>query len=111
MKSRFHIVVAALFFFSGQLVVLRATAQDTQDNNPHIQPRATATPTPTPRPARPAQQQDGYDRPAFPGDAPGTRPAEPAAKPPDGYERPPFPGDAPESKGSQQGESSSLDSQ
>src|SRR5262249_9067207 len=90
-----------------------------QDNNPHIQPRTTATPTPTPV-AHPAQQQQPgqYDRPPFPGDAPGTRPAQPAqpaSKSSDGYERPSFPGDAPGTNPatgtSATGESSSRDSQ
>lgn len=117
MKYRFYIV----FLFACGFALLgaqRATAQDNPDNSPHIQPRTTPTPTPTPK-ASPAQKQpDQYDRPPFPGDAPGTRPASPtspASKTPDGYERPPFPGDAPGTNSatgsSATGESSSRDSQ
>src|SRR5215472_6713312 len=112
MKYRFHILFSFLIAFA-LLGVQRAAAQDNQDNNPHIQPKASPTPTPTPK-ARSAQQQsDQYDRPPFPGDAPGTQPAEPAAKSPDGYERPAFPGDAPGANpttGNTAGESSSRDS-
>lgn len=115
MKYRFHILFAFLMAFA-TLGAQLAAAQDNQDNNPHIQPRSTPTPSPTPK-ARPTQQQpDQYDRPAFPGDAPGTRPAEPppASKSPDGYERPSFPGDAPGTNpttgSSTTGESSSRDS-
>ncbi len=98
-----------------------ALAQDSQDDQPHIQPRnsPTPTPTPTPKPAASqphAQKKDQYDRPPFPGDVqqkPGAN--EPAPKPSDDkYERPPFPGDAPGTNptgGSVKGESSSKDSQ
>ncbi len=104
-----------LWSFALLFSIKTATAQNNQDNSPHIQPRATPTPSPTPS-ASPAQkQQDQYDRPPFPGDAPGTRPAEPATKSPDGYEHPPFPGDAPGTNptggSSATGESSSRDSQ
>jgi tetratricopeptide (TPR) repeat protein len=119
MKYRFYIVFLCAFGFA-LLGAQRAAAQDNPDNSPHIQPRTTPTPTPTPIPkATPAQKQpDQYDRPPFPGDAPGTRPASPTSptsKTPDGYERPPFPGDAsganPATGSSATGESSSRDSQ
>ena len=116
MKYCLHIFFALLIGLT-ILGAQPAVAQDNSDNNPHIQPRATPTPTPTPK-AHSAQQPDQYDRPPFPGDAPGTRPAEPtqpASKSPDGYERPPFPGDAPGTNpttgSSATGESSSRDSQ
>ncbi|HEY7404054.1 MAG TPA: tetratricopeptide repeat protein [Candidatus Angelobacter sp.] len=116
MKYRFHILAAILIGFTLH-GAQRAAAQDNQDNSPHIQPRATPTPSPTPK-ASPAQQKpEQYERPPFPGDAPGTRPAEPppASKTPDGYERPPFPGDAPGTNpttgSAATGESSSSDSQ
>lgn len=83
----------------------RAAAQDNPDNQPHIQPRATPTPTPSLSP-RSTPQQDQYERPPFPGDAPGTAPAPRRS---DGYERPSFPGDAPGTGAT--GESSSRDSQ
>ncbi len=52
-----------------------AAAQESQDNKPHIQPRATPTPTPSPKTSQPSQKpQDQYERPPFPGDAPGTSP-------------------------------------
>jgi tetratricopeptide (TPR) repeat protein len=119
MKYRPHILAVFLVGFVLQ-GAQRAAAEENPDNSPHIQPRATPTPSPSPQ-ASPAQkQQDQYDRPPFPGDAPGTRPAEPASKSPDGYERPPFPGDAPGTNpttgnpptgSSATGESSSRDSQ
>ena len=87
----------------------RAEAQNSQDDKAHIQPRATPTPTPAAKKGQPSQQQqqqDQYERPPFPGDAPGTPPT---SKSPGGYERPPFPGDAPGA--SPTGESSSRDSQ
>jgi Tfp pilus assembly protein PilF len=122
MKSRSHIV-AALLFFSALLLLTtpHAFAQDSQDDQPHIQPRNSPTPTPppTPKPAAsdpPNQKKDQSERPPFPGDAqpkPGANEASP--KPSDDkYERPPFPGDAPGTNptgGSVSGESSSKDSQ
>jgi Tfp pilus assembly protein PilF len=87
----------------------RAMAQTSPDDKAHIEPRATPTPTPAAKKAQPAQQQqpqDQYERPPFPGDAPGTPPT---SKSNGGYERPPFPGDAPGT--SPTGESSSRDSQ
>jgi len=94
-----------------------AIAQGSQDDNPHIQPGTLPAPTPTPRASKtqqtkPQDQPDQYDRPAFPGDAPGTRPAQPTSKSSDGYERPSFPGDAPgtDSGSNATGESSSRDS-
>src|SRR6478672_9085258 len=117
MKFRSHIVTALLFSCT-LLLAGSALAQDSQDDQPHIQPRNFPTPTPTPKPAKepPAQKKDQYDRPPFPGDVqqkPGTN--EPSPKPSDDkYERPPFPGDAPGTNptgGSVKGESSSKDSQ
>ena len=102
MKSRSHIVTVLLFLTTLLLPAPHALAQDSQDDQPHIQPRnsPTPTPTPTPKPAAsqpPAQKKDQYDRPPFPGDVqqkPGAN--EPSPKPSDDkYERPPFPGDAP----------------
>src|SRR5438270_8492509 len=117
-----HIVAANLCFAALFLPpVPPAIAQDSQDDQPHIQPRnsPTPTPTPTPKPAAsqpPAPKKDQYDRPPFPGDVqqkPGAN--EPSPKPSDDkYERPPFPGDAPGTNptgGSVSGESSSKDSQ
>jgi Tfp pilus assembly protein PilF len=93
----------------------RAAAQDNPDDKAHITPRATPTPTPSAKPTQSQQKPDQYERPPFPGDAPGTRPAQPVPKSPDGYERPPFPGDAPGTNPttgtSSTGESSSRDSQ
>ncbi|HKV94051.1 MAG TPA: tetratricopeptide repeat protein [Candidatus Angelobacter sp.] len=129
MKYRIHIpyVVGVLLLGFAFLGTQRATAQDdgNQDNNPHIRPRDAATPTPTPIPkASPAQKQQDqnqgqYDRPPFPGDAPGTQPAQPRSQPTskssDGYDRPAFPGDAPGTNptgaAGAKGESSSSDSQ
>jgi Tfp pilus assembly protein PilF len=120
MNARSHIV-AILLFLSTLLIASSALAQDSQDDQPHIQPRnsPTPTPTPTPKPAAsqpPAPKKDQYDRPPFPGDVqpkPGAN--EPSPKPSDDkYERPPFPGDAPGTNptgGSVSGESSSKDSQ
>ena len=112
MKSSIHTVAA--FVLAGFLVLpaQRATAQESPDNKPHIQPRATPTPTPTPTPktSQPSQQpQDQYERPPFPGDVAPPGANEPSPKSRDQYERPPFPGDA--SGASATGESSSSDSQ
>jgi Flp pilus assembly protein TadD len=82
-----------------------AFAQDNPDNNAHITPRATPTPTPSPKKTQ-QPGPDQYERPPFPGDAPGTQPA---PKRQDGYDRPVFPGDAPGT--SPTGESSSRDSE
>jgi Tfp pilus assembly protein PilF len=118
MKHRIHILSLTLLGFV-LLPTHPCAGQDNPDDKPHIQPRATATPTPTPK-ATPSQRSpDQYERPPFPGDAPGTRPtSKPPAdgsKSPDGYEKPPFPGDAPGSNpttgSSAPGESSSRDSQ
>src|SRR6476469_1832132 len=121
MNARSHIVAAILFFAALFLLPAHAFAQDSQDDQPHIQPRnsPTPTPTPTPKPAAnqpPVQKKDQYDRPPFPGavqQKPGAN--EPSPKPsPDKYERPPFPGDAPGTNptgGSASGESSSKDTQ
>jgi Tfp pilus assembly protein PilF len=115
MKSRSHIVTALLLFGSILLIVpsTRAAAQESQDNQPHIQPRSTPTPTPTPTPAASQQKPaDKYERPPFPGDESPTRPNDPSPKAQDKYERPPFPGDAPGTNptgGSATGESSSRD--
>src|SRR5258707_1054520 len=123
MKFRPYLVTALLFF--GSLLLLLAappaSAQESQDNQPHIQPRTTPTPTPiptpspTPRVSQPSQKpQDQYDRPPFPGDVQKPQANEPSPKPGDNrYERPPFPGDAPGASptgGSVTGESSSKDS-
>ena len=123
MNSRSHIVAAILFFAALFLLPAPyALAQDSQDDQPHIQPRNSPTPTPTPTPKPAASQptpkpsDDQYERPPFPGDVqqkPGAN--EPSPKPSDdNYERPPFPGDAPGTNptgGSVKGESSSKDSQ
>ncbi len=120
MNARSHIV-AILLFLTTLLLAGSALAQDSQDDQPHIQPRNSPTPipTPTPKPAAsqpPTQKKDQYDRPPFPGDVqqkPGAN--EPSPKPSDDkYERPPFPGDAPGTNptgGNVSGESSSKDSQ
>jgi Tfp pilus assembly protein PilF len=125
MKFR-SLPVSGLLFFGSLLLLLtapRASAQESQDNQPHIQPRnsPTATPTPTPSPTpkpaanEPPAQKDQYERPPFPGDVQKPQANEPSPKPGDTrYERPPFPGDAPGSnptRGSATGESSSKDSQ
>ena len=112
MKSSSHIVTA-LLLFSALLLLSpsRATAQESPDDKPHIQPRTTPTPTPTPTPAA---IQDKHERPPFPGDTSPTRPNDPSPKAQDKYERPPFPGDAPGTNptgGSATGESSSRDTQ
>jgi tetratricopeptide (TPR) repeat protein len=106
MKFRLYILFLVLFLMLG-MGAQRAAAQDNPDNQPHITPRATPTPTPLPasKPTQPQQKQDQYERPPFPGDAPGTQPA---PKRQDGYDRPAFPGDAPGT--SPTGESSSRDS-
>jgi len=122
MKSRSHIVTALLFCGSILLVLpsTRAAAQESQDSQPHIQPRSTPTPAPTPTPTPAASQQqkptdkDKYERPPFPGDESPMRPNDPSPKAQDKYERPPFPGDAPGTNpagGSATGESSSRDTQ
>ena len=118
MNARSHIFTALLFL--GTLLLLpapHAVAQDSQDDQPHIQPRNSPTPTPTPTP-NPAtdQKKDQYERPPFPGDVQQKPQAnEPSPKPSDDkYERPPFPGDAPGTNptgGGAKGESSSKDSQ
>src|SRR4029077_2079879 len=79
MKSRSYIFTALLF--SACLILAmpihRAAAQESPDDKAHIQPRTTATPTPspTPRAGQPSQKpQDQYERPPFPGDAPGASP-------------------------------------
>jgi Tfp pilus assembly protein PilF len=112
MKSSSHIVTALLFLGTLLLPSPRAAAQESQDNQPHVQPRATPTPTPTPTPAASQQQKpaDKYEQPPFPGDTSPTRPNDPSPKAQDKYERPPFPGDAPIG-GSATGESSSRDTQ
>lgn len=109
MKVRSNI--ALLFIASLLLLAGSVAAQESQDNQPHIQPRTTPTPTPTPTPAA---SHDKYERPPFPGDTSPTRPNDPSPKAHDQYERPPFPGDAPGAKptgGSATGESSSRDTQ
>jgi Flp pilus assembly protein TadD len=103
MKSRSHLLWALAALLA--LAVPRAHAQNNPDDQAHITPRSTPTPTPSPS-KTPEQKQDQYDRPAFPGDAPGTQPAE---KRQNGYDRPAFPGDAPGTSAT--GESSSRDSQ
>src|SRR5215472_4602132 len=112
MKYRFHILFI-LLVGAAFLGAQRVAAQDNPDNNPHIQPHTTPTPTPKAGPSQ--KQQNQYDRPPFPGDAPGTRPATPASKSPDGYDRPAFPGDVPGANPTtgttSTGESSSRDSQ
>ena len=125
MKFR-SLPVSALLFFGSLLLLLtapQASAQESQDNQPHIQPRNSPTPTPTPTPSptpkpaasEPPAQKDQYERPPFPGDVQKPQANEPSPKPGDKrYERPPFPGDAPGSNptgGSATGESSSKDSQ
>jgi Tfp pilus assembly protein PilF len=122
MNARSHIVAAILFFAALFLLSApHALAQDSQDDQPHIQPRSTPTPTPTPTPKPaasqpPAQKKDQYDRPPFPCDVqqkPGANEPSPKSSD-DKYERPPFPGDAPGTNptgGSVSGESSSKDSQ
>jgi Tfp pilus assembly protein PilF len=102
--------IALLFIASLLLFAGAAAAQESQDNQPHIQPRSTPTPTPTPTPAA-SQSKDKYERPPFPGDASPAQPNDPS-KAQDKYERPPFPGDAPGTNptgGSATGESSSRD--
>jgi len=112
MKVRSNI--ALLFIASLLLLAGSAAGQESQDNQPHIQPR-TPTPTPSPTPAATQQKppdKDKYERPPFPGDESPTRPNDPSPKAQDKYERPPFPGDAPGTNptgGSATGESSSRD--
>lgn len=121
MKFRSHIVTA-LLLLSALLIAGSAFAQDSQDDQPHIQPRNSPTPTPSPTPKPAASQptpkpsDDQYERPPFPGDVPQKPGANaPSPKPSDDkYERPPFPGDAPGTNPtgrSVSGESSSKDSQ
>jgi tetratricopeptide (TPR) repeat protein len=104
MKLRIHIL-SSLLFACLLVAAEHSSAQESPDDKPHIQPRATPTPTPAAK-GLPAQKPDEYERPPFPGDAPGTRPT---SKSRDGYERPPFPGDA--AGATSTGESSSSDSQ
>src|SRR5262245_66175124 len=104
MNHRTHILLS-LVFGCVFLVVQPSSAQQSPDDKPHIQPRATPTPTPAAKGSQ-TQKPDEYERPPFPGDAPGTRPT---SKSPDAYDRPPFPGEAGESNST--GESSSRDSQ
>jgi Tfp pilus assembly protein PilF len=120
MKSSSHIGTVLLLFSALLLLPSpRAAAQESQDNQPHIQPRnsPTPTPSPTPKPSAnepPSQNKDQYERPPFPGDTSPTRPNDPSPKAQDKYERPPFPGDAPGANptgGSATGESSSRDTQ
>jgi Tfp pilus assembly protein PilF len=121
MQSRSYIVTALLFLGLVLVPGSHAVTQDSQDDQPHIQPRNSPTPTPapTPKPAAsepPAPKKDQYDRPPFPGDVQQKPQAnEPSPKPSDDkYERPPFPGDAPGTNptgGSVSSESSSKDSQ
>ncbi|HEY3770660.1 MAG TPA: tetratricopeptide repeat protein [Candidatus Angelobacter sp.] len=104
MKSSSYIFTA-FFFLCCLALLVPAQAQESQDNNPHIAPRATPTPTPSPTPtpapagSQPSQKpQDQYERPPFPGDVPKQPPLDPNQASPkrnDQYERPPFPGDAP----------------
>jgi Tfp pilus assembly protein PilF len=107
--------IALLFIASLLPLAASAAAQESQDNQPHIQPRTTPTPTPTPTPAASQQKPaDKYERPPFPGDESPMRPNDPSPKAQDKYERPPFPGDAPGANptgGSATGESSSRDTQ
>jgi Tfp pilus assembly protein PilF len=125
MKScSYRLIGLTLFGFLLLIPGALATAQESQDNQPHIQPRTTPTPTPSPTPSptpaagQPSQKpQDQYERPPFPGDTGDTNPMRPNAPSPkrkDEYERPPFPGDAPGTRatgGNATGESSSKDSQ
>src|SRR5262249_26253909 len=104
MKYGTHIL--SWFLFGCLLLAAQPSfAQESPDDKPHIQPRATPTPTPAAKGSQ-TQKPDEYDRPPFPGDAPGTRPT---SKSPDGYDRPSFPGDV--SGTNSAGESSSRDSQ
>lgn len=116
MTFRSHIVLLVIAFLA---LSTYAFSQDDQDNQPHIQPRSTPTPTPTatPRPT-PKPSDDQYERPPFPGEAPGKQPPlspnQSAPRSNDGYDRPPFPGDAPGTNptgGNAAGESSSKDTQ
>jgi Tfp pilus assembly protein PilF len=116
MKFCSHIALLSVVFLSLSTFVF---AQDSQDNQPHIQPRNQSTPTPTPTPSPTSQKpQDQYERPPFPGDAPQKQPPldpnQASPKRTDGYDRPAFPGDAPGTNptgGSATGESSSHDTQ
>lgn len=105
MKFRSYILFCAVLLLG--LAAQRAAAQDNPDDQAHIRPRATPTPTPvaSPKSTQPPAKQDQYERPPFPGDAPGTRPT---SKSPDDVHHP-FPGDSSESGAT--GESSSRDSQ
>jgi len=117
MNMKVRLNIALLFIVSLLLLACSATAQESQDNQPHIQPRTTPTPTPTPTPAAGQQKppdKDKYERPPFPGDESPMRPNDSSPKAQDKYERPPFPGDAPGTNptgGSATGESSSRDTQ
>src|SRR5258708_28996300 len=88
MKLSLNILTAFLFSLFLILTPARAVAQNSQDDQPHVQPRATPTPTPTPEPS------------------PGPNEATPQTQP---Y-RTPFPGDEPKGESST-GESSSKDSE
>lgn len=117
MDMKFRSNTALLFIASLLLLAGSTAAQESQDNQPHIQPRSTPTPAPTPTATPAASQQkpaDKYERPPFPGDESPMRPNDPSPKAQDKYERPPFPGDAPGTNptgGSATGESSSRDTQ
>jgi Tfp pilus assembly protein PilF len=123
MKFRSHIFAGLVFVGLLLVPAPQALAQESQDNQPHIQPRNSPTPTPTPTPSptpkpaanEPPAKNDQYERPPFPGDVQKPQANEPSPKPGDDrYERPPFPGDAPGARptgGSVTGESSSKDSQ
>lgn len=106
MKSRSRILLCLLAVLLWLVPAHRAAAQDNPDDKAHITPRATPTPTPSPKKTQ-QQTPDQYERPPFPGDAPGTQPA-PKRRDDGGYERPSFPGDAPGTSAT--GESSSRDS-
>lgn len=102
-----------LLFMALTLPAQQAMAQGNQDDQPHIQPGTLPAPTPTPKasktPAKQQDQPDQYNRPAFPGDAPGTEPAPKTGV----YKRPSFPGDDSDTNptnGNATGESSSRDS-
>src|ERR1051326_1182513 len=103
MKFRTHLLLCLAPLVMGS-ATQRAAAQDNPDDKAHITPRATPTPTPSPKKTQ-QQSPDQYERPPFPGDAPGIAPA---PKRQDGYDRPAFPGDEPGM--SPTGESSSRDS-
>ena len=114
MKRRPHILTGLLFigFMVLLLPAQRAWAQESQDNKPHIQPRTTPTPTPTPAPKAASQRNSrriSTSGRLFPGTQRHQGPTSPHPSRRTKYERPPFPGDAPGT--SPTGESSSRDSQ